>query len=94
MKKLSRIHITELFLVKADWSRTFMGQIFRETQKDGSELVHGNVVIHEGKAWSSGKDQAELATNLDFICQMKLDRGLHEDIGKFGVIANSPFYFN
>ena len=67
-KKLPQIQITELFLVKADWNRTFMGEIYREKSEDGKEIIRGNVVVNEGKIWSSGESQDELAKNLDDLC--------------------------
>jgi hypothetical protein len=93
-EKLPDIQITELFLVKADWNRTFMGQIIRETTVDGQELIRGNVIINEGKAWSIGNTEEELGNNLDDICTLKLDKNLHGDPGRREVIAGIPFFLN
>jgi hypothetical protein len=76
-KKTSKIEISELFLVKADWDRTFLGKIIRETTADGKYFVRGTVVIDEGKAWSAADNQDKLADNLDDICTLKLDHNLH-----------------
>ena len=93
-KKQPDIIIAELFLVKADWHRTFMGTIIRETTADGKEFVRGSVIIEEGKAWSIGNSQQELADNLDFICTLKLDHNLHGKSGaKFDIMGLS-FYMN
>ena len=94
MKKRSHITLTELFLVKADWSRTFMAEISREILKDGSEFVRGKVIINEGMAWSTGTSQADLAKNLDNVCIMKLDKGLHATDGPHDTVANANFYLN
>lgn len=94
MKKTSKIEISELFLVKADWHRTYMGTITRETTEEGKEFVRGNVIIDEGKAWSTGSSQEELASNLDNICTMKLDGGLHANEGPREAIAGASFYLN
>lgn len=94
MKKTSKIEISELFLVKADWHRTYMGEITRETQEDGSEFVRGKVIIDEGMAWSTGNSQEDLASNLDNICTMKLDGGLHANEGPREAIAGASFYLN
>lgn len=91
-KKLPDIIITELFLVKADWHRTFMGEIIRETTDDGKEFVRGSVIIEEGKAWSTGNSQEELARNLDDICTMKLDMGLHTRASQ--TVKISAFEYN
>ena len=93
MKKTSKIEITELFLVKADWHRTFMGTIVRETT-DGKEFVRGTVIINEGQAWSTGNSQEDLANNLDNICTLKLDKNLHGNPGVTTKIAGTPFNHN
>ena len=79
-KKLpSNIEITELMLVKAgdDFTRTFMGEIYRETTIDGNPIVRGKVVVNEGKIWAAGETQEELGKYLDDICTLKLDHNLH-----------------
>lgn len=82
MKKLPNIEINELFLVKADWNRTFIGQIIREQTEDGQVINRGTVVVNEGKIWSTGETQDELGNNLDDICTLKLDHDLHGNEGR------------
>ena len=94
MKRASRIEITELFLVKTDNDKTFIGEITKETTDNGITIVRGSVIIHEGKAWSVGESQNELARNLDCICTMKLNKDLHDYVGRFDVIANTEFFLN
>lgn len=93
-KKLLDLQITELFLVKADWLRTFMATIIREKTEDGKEIIRGNVVINEGKAWSVAENEEELGTYLDDICTMKLDYELHEKGGVNIQISGTDFYLN
>lgn len=93
-KKLSPIEITELFLIKADWNRTFMAEIIRETTDDGKEFVRGNVIINEGRAWSIGNSQSELAKNLDDICLLKLDMELHSHAGVTKQLFGENFFLN
>jgi len=93
-EKLTNLEITELFLVKADWNRTFMGQIIRETTVDGQEIIRGNVIINDGKAWSVGNTEEELGNNLDDICTLKLDFNLHADLGIRELIAGIEFFLN
>ncbi len=76
-RKLPEIVITELFLVKADWQRTFTGTIRRETDVDGNIVVMGEVIVQDDKIWSKASSQEELMRNMDEICIMKLDMGLH-----------------
>jgi hypothetical protein len=93
-KKKSSIEITELFLVRADWHRTFMAEIIRETTINGKEFVRGTVIINDGKAWSTGNSQEELAKNPDDICTLKLDYSLHSDSGVTTTIFKTKFYLN
>lgn len=93
-KKLPEIQITELFLVKADWTRTFIGNIRREVDVDGNPVVLGEVIVQEGKMWSISNTQNELVMNLDNICILKLDYGLHDEQAKFIMIAGIPFSLN
>lgn len=87
MKKLS-IVITEIFLVKVGYDKTFVGEVVRDimdldVNNRISVVYHGSVVINEGKIWSTGKSQDELGENLDAIATMKLDGNLHGDKGKY-----------
>jgi len=94
IEKLPNLEISELFLVKADWNRTFMGQIIRETTPDHQEIIRGSVIINEGKAWSAANTEEELGIYLDDICTLKLDYDLHGNPGRVGVIAETIFNFN
>lgn len=76
-KASNNLILTELFLVKADWTRTYMGAIRREHDDDGNEIVLGSVIVNEGRIWSKAQTQEELMSNMDAICTLKLDKGLH-----------------
>jgi hypothetical protein len=93
-KKPPDIQITELFLIKADWDRTYMGKMLQENTEDGKSVVHGSVVINEGKAWSAAETQDELAKNLDDLCTMKLDMGLHSNAGVTTQMFGEEFFLN
>lgn len=93
-KKLPEIIVTELLLVKADWHRTLMGQISRETTMEGTAVFHGNADINEGKVWSVAETEEELGKNLDCICKMKLDEDLHGSSGVAEIIAGTSFFLN
>ncbi len=93
-KKLPEILITELFLVKADWTRTFMGEIRRETDNNGNEIVLGVVIVNEGKIWSNASTQEDLMKNMDDICLMKLDEDLHSGSGVTSNIAGTKYSLN
>ena len=95
-KKLQEIQITELFLVKAgnDFTRTFLGEIRRETDDNGNEIVLGKVIVQEGFIWSKASSQEELMKNMDDICMMKLDMRLHSDSGVTTKIFDNEFFLN
>ena len=84
-KKLHQeFEITELFLVKCgnEYKRTFIGQIHRATDCHGSTLFFGKATVDEGYIWSmSSDDEDSLRKNLDDICLLKLDNGLHSRPG-------------
>jgi len=82
-KKLPEIQIIEMLLVKCgnDWTRTYMAQIRREFDAAGNHIICGEVVVEEGKIWSMANDEAILAYNLDEICKLKLDMGIHKCSG-------------
>ena len=93
-KILPDIIITELFLVKADWQRTFMGTIRRDLDSDENPVVMGEVIVQEGKIWSKASSQEELMKNMDYICMLKLHYGLHENSGVTTKIFELDFFLN
>jgi hypothetical protein len=88
------IIIVELFLVKADWHRTFIGSIRREVGRKRNPILCGEVMVVEGMIWSMSSNQEELMNNMDDICLMKLDYNLHSCTRKSVFIAGTPFYLN
>ena len=96
MKKLPNIEISELVLVnpKNDWTRTFHGTIVRKTSDDGKPIVFGKVVVNEGKIWSSADSEHAVVNNLDEICKLKLDCGIHKRDGVSTVVADKLLFLN
>ena len=90
-KKLPNIEITELYLVKADWNRTFIAEIRSEKNENGKPVFIGSVAINEGKIWSAGESLDEVGNYLDDICTMKLDYNLHASTGESVVFARTSF---
>ena len=95
-KSPQEFEITELFLVKAgnDYRRTFVGQIYRGTTKEGISIVRGSVVVYEGRIWSSADNQEELGKYLDGLCVMKLDLELHSHTGVTTKVLDTDFFLN
>lgn len=96
-KKNEEFEITELFMIKAgkkDWNRTFIGTIKRETSEDGEPVVRMNVIVNEGMIVGMARNQDELGANLDDVCLMKLDYGLHSVDGPKSQLFELDFHHN
>jgi hypothetical protein len=93
MKKTDNIQITELFLIKSDWGRTFMGSLKRNIV-NGKEIVRGKVKVNDGNLLGVANSDDELMKNLDEICVMKLDKGLHDNSGVSITVAETPLFLN
>lgn len=76
MKKLPKIEITELFMAKADWNRTFVGTITRDRYVDGSEKIHATVPVNDYIIKATASNKKELGDNLDDIVKLILDHNI------------------
>jgi hypothetical protein len=94
--KKSGLIITELFLVKPgnDFHRTFTGVIRREVDADGNPIVLGQAIVREGMIWSKARTEEELTINMDEVCKMKLDMGLHSNPGISAEICGFKYILN
>jgi len=88
-----RYTISELILVMADLKRTFTGTIKRG-EDSGRPVFFGSVKVIEGMIYSMAQDEESLGRNLDDMCLLKLDHGLHHSEGVFIEIFNSKFFLN
>ena len=61
---MGKLIITELFLVKPNWNRTFMGEITRDVV-DGKPIIYGKVIIDVYILTGSAGTQKELGVLLD-----------------------------
>jgi hypothetical protein len=93
-KSNDRFEITELFMAMADKDRCFTGIIKRLKDADGNPLVFSKIVVNDGLLCASAPEQIELGKNLDEICIMILDKGLHSDIGVTSIVFESKFFLN
>ena len=93
-EKKDRFQISELFMAKADWNRTFIGSIERFTQEDGSTFVVGRIPVNNCTILASASNNDELGAKLDIIVKMLLAEGLHAIAGKTVDIAGTPFFLN
>ena len=95
MKKL-KVEITEMFMGKADIYRCFFGCIKRLRDDNDVPFVFSRLVmkINKGLLCASAPEQQELAKNLDEMCIMICDKGIHDDKGKSKEIFGSKFFLN
>ena len=69
---MKKIIITELFLVKPNWNRTFMGEIHREVI-NGKPIIYGKVKIDDYILTCSAGTQKELGVILDNASTLVLE---------------------
>lgn len=93
-QKKDRYDITELFVAKADKDRCYFGIIKRWKDIDGNRLVFSQIVMPDGFIWAQADDQKELSVNLNELCKMVLDNGLHQDAGVTTKIFEMDFFLN
>ncbi len=67
MRRLPKpnIEITELFMAKADWNRTFIGRIERFKDENGHPVVFGKIKVNDGFVYAKADDDVELGEKLD-----------------------------
>ena len=89
-----KFHLVELILVAADIHRTFPATMLTKHDANDQEYFIGVVIINEGEAIGRAKSQAELERNMDDICKMKLDYGLHQTEAISSVIFHGDYFHN
>ena len=92
--KKDKYQLTELFLVAADIHRTFPATILSKHDDNDQEYFIGVVIINEGEVIGRAKSQAELENQLDDLCKMKLDCGLHQTEAISSVIFYGDCFHN
>lgn len=93
-KKTTHITIQEIYLVKADWERTFFASIRRDQDSKGDLIIYGKVTVLEGNIVALGCSEEDLGSKLDIICKLKLDYGLHNTAAVVVKISNVLFFMN
>lgn len=93
-KKDDIIKFTQLTMAKADWGRTFLGEMHHHQDVDGNKFVTGTVVINECQIWSLAEDKYKLSKNLDGLCKHILDFNLHARAGITSEIVGTLFFLN
>jgi hypothetical protein len=93
-KKKEKLEITEMFGAQADSDRFFTGCIKRLKDNAGNPFVFSRIVMPDGLLCASAAEQQELSDNLDKMCKMILDRGLHNHSGVTTQIFDTDFFLN
>ena len=93
-EKTGRFEITEMFMGQASVDRCFYGCIKRLMDDNGNPFVFSRIVVNGGLVCASAPEQKKLAENLDKLCVMVCDRGLHSDSGVSTEIFGTDFFLN
>ena len=94
-KEKDRLEITEMFIAKASMDRCFFGIIKRFEDNEGNRLVFSKIVMKDnGYICAQASNQKLLSKNLNEICVMILDMGLHDDTGISTEILGKDFFLN
>ena len=97
MKK-NKLVITELFLVKPNWNRTFMGEIYRDVTYEGKPIIKGIVKIDNFIVTSSASTQKQLGNYLDDACTLilngKLDKVVNAKVIEIVLSETIKFFTN
>ena len=89
-----KFHLVELFLVAADIHRTFPATMLTKQDNNDQEYFVGVVTINEGEVIGRAKSKAELENQLDDICKLKLDFGLHATSGISSELLLTSYFHN
>ena len=92
--KKNKFEITELFVAKASMDRCFTGIIKREIDENGNPFVFSRIVMPDGLICAQAPEQKELGENLDKMCKMIVDEGLHSDCGVSTEIFGGRYFLN
>jgi hypothetical protein len=93
-KEKDTFEICEMFMGKADVHRCFFGIIKRLTDNAGNPYVFSRIVVNDSLLCARAPEQKELGRNLDEMCVMILDKGLHDDHGVTKEIFGTDFFLN
>jgi hypothetical protein len=93
-KRKEKFEITELFGAQPNKDRLFTGCIKRLKDNSGKPFVFSRIVMPDGLLCASAPEQQELSDNLDKMCKMILDEGLHSDSGISTEIFGNKYFLN
>lgn len=93
-KDSKKLQITELFLVKSDLSKTYMGELTRGIDAKGNPVLFGETIIESHKIWHTASDIKKLSNALDeFVC-IVLELNQSALAGILNEISQANYYQN
>ena len=92
MNKRDKIELTELFLAKSGWNRTFVGTIVRKELEDGTHMIFGTIPVQDYIITASAPNIQELGKKLDILVTLVLDSNIHNIDPK--LIKIGEFFIN
>lgn len=94
MGKQSKIEITEMFMVKSGWDRTFVGVITRTELENGTKQVHGAIPVNDCIIRAVAENQDDLGEKLDTLLTLLLDHNIHDINPKLIRVGEFVLYQN
>ncbi len=81
-------------MAQASPDRCFYGSLKEYVDADGITHFFSRIELNNGYICASASDRKELSRNLDDICKMVLDNGLHKFSGMLSKTSAGEFYLN
>ena len=94
MKKDLKIELTELFMAQADKYRCFHGTIKKVVKADDTVSHYSKIKVNDGYIQACAADRDTLGKQLDELCIMVLDKGLHKYDGVYTKYLNKKMFLN
>ena len=90
----SRFEITELFMAKADWERTYIGTMQRDKIDDTLTVIRGQVEVEGSMVYVRGNSTEEMWGAADEMVMLILDYDLHQTTGPKTEIFKNDYFLN
>ena len=92
--KKNKFEIIEMFMAKTSPDNCFFGCIKRLKDENGNPFVFSRIKMKDCLLCASAENQKILGRNLDKMCRMICNEGLHDDQGVKKEIFGSDLFLN
>jgi hypothetical protein len=82
-KNPQKVDFVRMFMAQADHDRCFYGTLKEDKDVNGNSSFFSRITINDGILMASAEDRKTLSKILNEMCIMYLDKGLHNDKGKY-----------